>query len=375
MYYRFILFFAVGCFIFNGLVAQLDGSSLTGKVLLRNGQTLKGYIKGDPIQKMNYRILFKDSLAANKFITYDTAVVNAVYIDNGEVYELLHFKMDDQPDSQAVLGNLAVSGTVKLYRVYYGAKIIFLLKNSERTFVLQDDELISPSAVDVIKHNFKNQLDTAFKHNSKYIDDINNLSYNERELIALVSKYNEKSGSGNTVLKTKGEKANFLIFGIADGIEPSGGNDFNLGVHFRAYFPRISKGSSLNIGLNYYHNSGDELFSNFYYFGAVYYNTYLNYSGNLISVPVTIQENVLNKNVRPYLMAGVSGSYYKGTYENGVKREMPGYVAAANYRFSWVYGVGIEANFYKGLMAKAVYQYETYNHHILIGIAYALRTK
>ncbi len=335
---------------------------------MKSGEQLTGFVKDEPMYKMNYRILYKESAETKSFKVLDTSVVLALRLSNNERYDLLHFKADQAKDSTAVLAKLLVEGKLRLYEIANKDKQFFLLKNQDNVYTLEDDDLLHISALDVKEHHFKQRMDSAMQLNPAYFEDINKSEFNQAAITKLVIKYNQDVGSVAQVLKIKNEFANFLILGFGGRFKNSVEHEFYLNAMIRAYFPRISKGTSLNLGLQYFHESNNEL----QYTGSPYYS-YVNYTGNMIAVPAYVQQNFIHKNIRPYIFAGFSIDYYKRLYEDGYSSGLPAFPHIVG--ISVLYGAGIEVSFYKGFMAKAEYRYEAYSHHIISGFGYVLKHK
>ena len=128
---------------------------------------------------------------------------------------------------------------------------------------------------------------------------------------------------------------------------------------YRSYFPKISRSTSLNGGLNYF---------NYHYLDVNKYGYQKNFINTLISLPLQIQQNLLNKNIRPYVFAGLNLSYVKLVDDKGVTQLDKG--LQRNIGVGMLYGAGIEADIFKGIMLKSEYRYENLPHLIMVGIGY-----
>lgn len=138
-------------------------------------------------------------------------------------------------------------------------------------------------------------------------------------------------------------------------------NEYYIQAVYRTYFPKLSRSTSINIGLNYFRHRYSEMNASFPY-------DKINYTSNLISLPLQVQQNILNKNIRPYFFAGVNASILKIVDENGNSQIQKGF--QKSFGVGILYGAGIEVDIYKGLMVKSEYRYENYSHLILLGIGY-----
>ena len=82
---------------------------------------------------------------------------------------------------------------------------------------------------------------------------------------------------------------------------------------------------------------------------------------------MSLQQNLLNKNFRPYLFGGFNVGYLK-VVEDGVPVLPNG--LQNNFGIGLLYGAGIEVDIYKRFMLKCEYRNELYPHLILFGIGY-----
>ena len=122
----------------------------------------------------------------------------------------------------------------------------------------------------------------------------------------------------------------------------------------RKYYPKISKNTSLNIGLNYFHYQFKERNKKF--------------TQSLFSIPLLIQHNFFNKNIRPYIFAGISLNYIqiKNSSENSLLEKR----FQKTYGINFPYGAGFEIDIYEGIYLKSEYRDEAYSHPILFRIGY-----
>ncbi len=119
----------------------------------------------------------------------------------------------------------------------------------------------------------------------------------------MISDYNNSLGSENKITIVKKKLTHFIIASAGGMIKNSDEHEIYFQGIYRTYFPKISRSTSLNIGINYFNYKHSEITGNYYY------SAMRSYKSTLISLPVQIQENFLNKNIRPYAFAGFNLSY------------------------------------------------------------------
>jgi hypothetical protein len=225
-----------------------------------------------------------------------------------------------------------------------------VVKNGDALFPLQDDE-ITTNPLKVVKHHYKVYLSNAVDGIPILKSKIEKLQFSEKKLIEIISEYNLAVESSNLVVKINKKARGFVIPGVGGMISKNREESF-FHVTTRIFFPKFSKKISLNTGLNYFLINALA--------GPI-----KNQSA-LITVPVQGQYFFLTGSFRPYAFGGISLSYLQVNDNQGGQ-------AQTKYGLNLLYGAGIEANIYKGLMAKIEYRVEYYIHSIpLIGIAYVI---
>ena len=187
------------------------------------------------------------------------------------------------------------------------------------------------------------------------------ISFNEKDFRSIITQYNKSSGYENKIITDKTKPIHFIIASAGGMIKNNDENEIFFQLNYRTYFPSVSRSTSLNIGLNYfiykYAETGNSLNRNKIF-----------YTSTLISLPLQIQKNILNKNIRPYAFAGLSVNYSKVTDDKNNAQIQSGF--QKNFGIGLLYGAGIEVDIYKGLMLKSEYRYEIFSHLILFGIGY-----
>lgn len=172
-------------------------------------------------------------------------------------------------------------------------------------------------------------------------------------------------GSTSQLLTTKEKAVHFVLANIGGMYKNSSNHELFTQLMYRTYFPKINRSTSLNIGIDFfkYQYAARDKTRLFGTIGAL-----RNYTATLISVPVLIQQNILNKKIRPYLTGGFNAAYYKLIDEQGISYLLKGF--QRNFGISVLLAAGIEVDVYKGLHFKGEYRHEIYNHPVIFAIGY-----
>ncbi len=359
-----ILLLLVCMNIFNkSAYGQLTDSYVEGSVELQNGETIKGYIKDDEMSKMNFRLSFKEAESGKKATTYDTSQVRSFKLADGEIFELIHFRGHFMTSEMAAFGKLLIKGKASLYKILYKTDVIYIIKNDGKTFVLQNDKMDkSQMSTDLTKYRFIEYLYKAFDGPAISKDKIENISFHEKEFFRMVNEYNQYYNSESEIIAFRKKPIHFIVVTAGGMIRSSVRKEIYFQGYYRTYFPKISRSTSLNIGLNYFN------YKNQIRKGQWPWNQVINKTYSLATVPFQLQQNFLNKKIRPYAFAGVNASYLTITDESGNSFIEKG--LQNSFGVALLYGAGIEADFYKGMMLKAEYRDENFAHLILLGIGY-----
>lgn len=345
------------CFPAN---AQLQDEYLKGKITLQNNQQKEGYIKRESLEKMNCFIYFKETENQKDPVKYDTLSLTGFTMQTGEIFERIIFEPNPKLKNRYFFGSLLLRGKASVYETMYKEAQFYIISNDGINYPLQDD-VLEVNATAITPHYFKNYLTKAIgdSFNSK----ISRMNFSEESILSIVSEYNKSQSSLSIPTLVKKSNVSFLILNV--GIGKRSGNEKETYVQgiYRVYFPKYSKSTSINTGISYYK----------YRFSENYYGYIINYSRSLFSIPFQIQQNLLNKNIRPYFFAGFNICYIKETNDRNLETNDKGF--QKDFGFGFLFGAGIEADIYKGLMAKIETRNEIYKHPISFGIGYNFSKK
>ena len=343
--------------------SQLKESFDKGTIVLKNGQQLTGFIKDEEAPKLMFSVHFKSLSSDKRFTLYDTGQISTFTLGNGEIFELKHIYINNNEDTITCFAKLLLRGKASLYKFYNKSEEMFVVDTRNKLFVLQDDKLDNTTMEAELKHYFYvNNLTAAIQNFFSATSNLEKISYHEKDFINIIAEYNTTEGSKNEYFNFKSKPRNFIIASIGYNYANSLNNEIGIQVMHRTYFPKLSRSTSLNIGLNYFKQNYSMTYKD------IYTTLVVPYTYHLFSIPVQLQENLLSGGIRPYIFLGANFSFVKRLNENG-QEDLPQGLNN-NWGFAFLYGGGVEANLYKGLMFKLEFRFENYDHMALLGLAY-----
>ena len=339
---------------------QLRETLFKGTLVLTNGQTKEGFIKNQSVSEYAKEVKFKTAETDKKFESFTSQTLKSFTTQNGHSYETITIKVNNNKDEVTVIAQKILTGKASLYLTYYDTKAIYVVENNGVFYVLQKDELIT-GELQMTRYNFRGVLNMATE---TFMAGKENIDFDEKTFINLITDYNKDKGSESTILipKEKAVKYFTVYGGFGKGNK---GNDvdnlFVFQANYRLYFPSLSRTTSINLGLNYVNNK--------YEVKTVYfYKTDINkYDAKIISIPFTIQQNFATKSWRPYVFGGFSLVNVKATNEKNESIIGKGFQKDSG--FSIVYGAGMELDIYKGITTKVEYRNELIPYYF-VGIGY-----
>ncbi len=348
-------------FIFHSsiLSAQLHDQYLKGSILFADGRKITVLLLNEETGELNYSVSIKDSSHKKNRKTYSASEVLSVDFDNGKKFRQIKFAPHGSADTITVLGRLIVTGRIQLFQVYQKNEEILVAVKDGEIFPMQEDEFNS-NDTEINKHHYISYLLSALKDAPDPIrEKAIKTDFDEKDISRLILDYNKLFDSPAQIVKKEPENKRFWIAGASFKKTkecPYGIWGF---INYRLYVTDFSRSTSFNIGVHYYN----------YQFKTPYYTSYsfVTSTRNIVSLPVFVQQNLLNKKVRPYLFAGFNISYINS------KADKPGYEDVngfqRSYGFNILGGAGMEWNLLPNLMVKADYRYENVLHGFMGGVA------
>lgn len=353
--FLFILFF------FAVLIpkAQLHDQYLKATILFSDGRSISAMVLNQETEKLNYSVSIKDSSHKKSKQTFSASEIKELEFENGKKFRQVTFTAHGTTDTITVLGRLLVTGKITLLQVYQRNNLLLVALKADEIFPMQKDEFSSLDP-EIKRHHYNSFLLSALRDAPDPLRvKAARAEFDEKYISRLILEYNKLNDTPSEIIKRKAEKKSFWIAGVEfkkSKAYPYGVFGF---VNYRLYVTDLSRSTSVNLGLHYYH----------YQFKTTYSPASLVTSTRSIaSIPVFVQQNLLNKKVRPYLFAGFNFSYIN------TKADRPGYEDEKgfqrNYGGNIIGGAGIEANVLPNLMIKADYRYENVLHGFMGGLAF-----
>lgn len=350
---RTVLFIAI-IISSNCAKAQLKDIFEKGYIITIENVKIDGYIKTNDLANLSSEICFRLKETDEKNINYNTAQIKSFQTETGKVFEQLTIKINNNSTEITVFANLILKGETSLYKAIYKSKTFYVVVTTGENYVLQNDELIF-GKTELKRYNYQGVLNIATEGFST--KNHREIAFEEIDFIKILSGYNTSKGYESQKVTYNEKNVHYYIVNIGGGLKKDE-SEFFFQAMYRLYYPKISRSTSLNLGLNYF---------NFHFSESFRTNT-AEFNESLISIPLQFQQNILNKNIRPYLFAGINLNYLKIKDSENNSLLDDGF--QSNFGFGVLYGAGIEMDLYKGIMLKSEFRYEVSNHLILFGIGY-----
>lgn len=348
-------------FVFQSffLAAQLQDQYLKSSIQYANGRTETVLVLNEETEKLNYAVFVKDSSLKSSKKTYTAQEILSIDFENGKKFRQIKFAKHASKDTLTVLGRLLVTGKIELYQAYLnGAEVLVAIKDGE-IYPLQDDEF-SSNDLKVKRNFFRSYLVKALRDAPESIQiKTNKIRFDNKAISQLILDYNKIYDGPSEIVKQKKENKNFWIAGAL--FKTTKANPYGIWgfVNYRLYITDFSRSTSLNTGLHYY---------NYQFKTTISPTSVVTNTRSITSIPIFVQQNLLNKKVRPYLFAGVNISYINTKAGSTEFVDAKGF--QGNFGFHVLGGAGIEWNVIPNLMLKADYRYENVMHGFMGGMAF-----
>ncbi|UKM64982.1 porin family protein [Flavobacteriaceae bacterium GSB9] len=344
------LFYLSICLLTYFAHAQLSDSYEKGFVVKTNNDTLHGYIKTDDLKGLSTHVCFTINQQKEECTIYSTSDVKSFRTETGKIFDLLKVKINNNQIEISVFANLILEGKTALYKSVYKSSNFYIISKTNENFALQEDKLQTGDSK-ITRYNYYGILNLVTEN--MLTETNTKVSFKESDFIETVTKFNTLKGYESRDVRYKEKTIKYFIAmaGVGTGKYEQ---EFYYQAMYRIYNPKISRSISVNLGVNY--------------FNYEYSKEGFSIEQSLISVPLQFQQNLLSKNIRPYLFVGPNFSYLNRDSSDNRLNLDKGF--QKNFGVDFLYGIGLEIDLYKGLMLKSEYRHETFSHPILFGIGY-----
>lgn len=287
------------CFSFIYAKAQLADTFEKGTITTIENVKIDGYIKTGDLSDLSSKICFKLAETDAKYIKYDATQIKSFQTVTGKTFDVLAFRINHNSTEIKVFANLILKGEISLYKAVYKSTTFYIVVTEDENYVLQNDELIL-GETEIRKYNYQGVLNLATKGFSS--KNYQKVPFEEIDFIKIISAYNASKGYESKEVTYDEKNIHYFILNIGGGLKMDESELFFQAM-YRLYYPKISRSTSLNLGLNYFNYQFSDLLVNNIQASDV--------KESLISIPLQFQQNILNKNIRPYIFMGLNLAYLK----------------------------------------------------------------
>lgn len=333
-----------------------------GYIVRSAGDTVHGYLKEVVMTDHVTQVGFRTN-PSDEFTLYSPTQVKAFQYDTVHVYRAVTFTNTlNNSAPQTAFARLLVSGECELYSLVDG-DLFFLVRKDSIVHFLFDDDIHNTQ---VIRGNFRNQLNFFAVGCESIRRGIESISYNEESLIRYFRNLNAclSPNQSNAVFYQK-PKAHWGFYAYAGGFAWSGKNyEYTGEARLRITVPQLNRGLSFNFGIRYDNTNRRVTDPQKYYFGPV--KGMVNYKQ--ISIPLTLQYNFTQGIVQPFTFVGMS---LLRTNISSSEIYLPDIweVYDESYNVALFGGVGVEATLTSFLLARLEWRYEQFLHFPTIGVS------
>lgn len=357
--------FSLGLLLFLFWIPVHCQNTILPGYIVRDGDTLRGDLKIDRQRNLMHRVSFQRHGQKN-FTDFTPSDLTSFCYDDGFLYQTVHFvnKSGPEPVAETLFGQTLVSGTYSLYSIDEDGDIYYVVKKDTATWFLYDDKP-SLTGLEIIHGNYQNQL----MFFSAGCEGLNfyKVPYSEKYLTDFMLQVNQCQSPGvatsSHYVKTHPEVTWFAYAGAM----PFGSNwQTTLDGAVRLVNPRFDRKASLNIGLHY-SGTGNLQSRHGTFWSSIFYPPNSEYDSapiteHTLSIPVTLQYNMLSGRIQPAVYIGFSAAY-SSLSPAAVGNEQ-------KFALAIVAGVCIEAYVTSHLLIKADWRYEVLPQNPSIGLAY-----
>jgi len=236
------------CFFCHYAKAQLSDSFEKGTIITCEGVKIDGYIKTNDLSHLSSEICFKLAEKDVKYIKYNTTQIQSFQTATGKIFDLLAMQINEDSMGIKVFANLILKGETSLYKTIFKSKIFYIVVREDKNYVLQDDELIF-GETEIRKYNYQGVLNFATEGflTKKY----SKIAFKEKDFTKIISEYNTSKGYKSKEETYDEKNIHYTIVNIGGGGKKDE-SEFFLQAMYRLYYPKISRSTSLNFGLNYF---------------------------------------------------------------------------------------------------------------------------
>jgi hypothetical protein len=339
--------------------AQLQDQYVKATVHFTDGKTITAAVLNEETEKLNNSISIKDSSNKKSKTTYSAYDIRSIEFENGKKFRQITFTPHGSEDTLTVLGRLIVTGKIDLLQVYYKNEEILIAIRDGEPYPMQKDEFTSLDR-ELKYHHYNAYLLSALRDAPDAIrEKTAKTDFDQKDISKLFVEYNKLYDNPVEILKTTNQNKKFFIAGVLFKKTKENPYGFFGFINYRLYVTDFSRSTSLNTGIHFYNYQSKTIYSP---------TQTITSTRTIASIPIFVQQNLLNKAVRPYLFAGLNATYVHEKTDDRYAVTAKGF--QRNYGVNMLGGAGIEINIISNLMLKADYRYENVAHGFMGGVAF-----
>lgn len=334
----------------------------SGYIVKNNNDTIRGLLRNDVDEKLSGQVVFK-SANGNTEIFTPINIVSFGFVE-GNVFRIV--KYIDPTEAYSVKQHFAkilFEGTNDLFSFIKKDMNYFVVHIKEDTTLLLFDDITTASGAVIDEGNYKNQLFFIGHECEKMKSQAENTPYREEALVKYMVSLEKCIGneSGSNVYYVKPETQTQIYF-FAGGFPLGKQYEITAQGTVRFVLPSRGRKTSLNTGAVYLRNKSIDTYAG--YFGS---SSKYDHLVDIFEVPLTIQYNMIDKRIQPYLYGGFGLAYKRETSFPGSK-DLKG-----DFGLTLIGGIGIEGRVAKNFFVKVDWRYDLLLHYPAVAIGFRLK--
>jgi opacity protein-like surface antigen len=332
-----------------------------GYIIDNHGDTVRGNLQNSTQRNLTQQVSFTRKQGASP-TGYKPGEIRSFQYEQGDIYRTITFvnTIDGKNQQETLFGHSLVSGKYDLYSIREEGELHFVVKRDTATYFLYTDKVTGNL---VTKGNYLNQLNFLSTGCEAVNRKVESTPFTEQSLTAFVQAVDLCLEPGSVQTNYHKPHAKSSIFVFAGGL-PLGNDKTQLtfDAALRLAYPRIDPKLSFNVGLHF-SNKTEIQHVDATYTLTGFSNAYTSKATHqVISIPVTLQYNILSGFIQPYVYVGFSGAHLHETPPNLFDSDQKFGVAIVG-------GLGVEVYVTPNFIIKADYRYELLTQYPAIGVA------
>lgn len=334
--------------------------------IIKDKDTVRGYIKEDLEEKLSESINFKDERGAIKVLSVSD--ISTFGFDQGPKYHLVNYVDPlDNSNKKVHFAKVLMEGAYGLLSFRKKDNLYFVVTRSDSSYLLYDDERTQLGEV-LERGNYRNFLSFFSRDCPKVNVAVTDVNFTEDGFISFFTSLEKCQGTlSHSVVnysKSRTEK-NILVTAGASGLDKK--TDLVVQALLQFTLPSINRKTSLNIGIAYWRYTTKSSYP--YSLGEVS-NKHVT---EFYEVPLLLRYDLLRKVIQPYIYGG-PGVAIRKEQETTSKTSL-GTVETVQSNHNSVdptiiAGAGLSVLVSKNVFINADWRYDLIAHLPVVGIGF-----